>query len=88
MRKTGAIHQALLGLMAGRLADEIRVDLDIFEIHYRSTISLRLTDVQRCYSSTSAFKLFSSAKVSCEVVFRSAKNWEAWSIPTIKYYCT
>ena len=42
VRKTGAIYQALVGLMAGWLAgwlaswsaDEIHVDLEIFKIHY------------------------------------------------------
>ena len=33
---SGAMLIALVGLTAGRLSDEIRVNLEIFEIHYRS----------------------------------------------------
>ena len=32
---SGALLLAQLGLTAGRQADEIRVDLEIFKIHYR-----------------------------------------------------
>ena len=35
---SGALLLALPGLMAGRLSDKIRVDLQIFKIRYRSNI--------------------------------------------------
>ena len=33
---SGALHLAQLGLMAGRLADEIQVNFEIFKVGYRS----------------------------------------------------
>ena len=33
--KTGPLHLALVGLMAGRLADEIRLDFQVLKILYR-----------------------------------------------------
>ena len=55
---SGALHLAQPGLMAGRLADEIQVNFEIFKVGCRSgeifDLSFRLTKVQHHYSFTNA----------------------------------
>ena len=70
---SGALHLAQPGLTAGRLADEIQVNFEIFKIGCRSkysgNLSLRLSKVQHHYSLTYAFKLVFSDKTYCKVDF-------------------
>ena len=61
----GAVYLALVGLMAGRLADEIQVNFEIFKNCYRSKY------LTFCWYSVI------TAKACCKVVSRSAKNPEA-----------
>ena len=57
---SGALHLVQPGLtagwLAGRLADEIQVDFEIFKIGCRLKYSLHLTKIQHHYSLTNAFQ--------------------------------
>ena len=60
------------GRQAGRLADEIQVNFEIFKISCRAEIfvfSLRLTKIQHHYSLTNAFQWVFSDKAYCKVNF-------------------
>ena len=65
---SGALHLAQPDLTAGRLADEIQVNFEIFKVGCRSKyptqVSFRLTKVQHHYSLTNAFQLVFSGKAT------------------------
>ena len=92
---SGAVHLALVGLVAGWLAGrqnpgKFQNFKNLLQIEMLG-FSLRLTKVQHYYSSTNAFKLVFSAKAYCKVIFRSMKIRKPYifiGIPTIKYYRT
>ena len=89
--KTGPLHLALVGLTAGRQADEIRLDFEILKILYR----LNYLDFYFVYSSAMLlivlevqFSLFFSNKADFRVCFVARKIRSPlffMSIPTIRY---
>ena len=89
--KTGPLHLALVGLTAGRQADEIRLDFEILKIPYR----LNYLDFYFVYSSAMLlivlevqFSLLFSNKADFRVCFVARKIRSPlffMSIPTIRY---
>ena len=72
---SGALHLAQPGHTAGRLADEIQVNFEIFKVDctcrskYSTYRRFRLTKVQHHHSLTDAFQLVFSGKAYCKVDF-------------------
>ena len=91
LEKTGPLHLALVGLTAGRLADEIGLDFEILKILYR----LNYLDFYFVYSSAMLlivlevhFSLLFSNKADFRVCFVARKIRSPlffMSIPTIRY---
>ena len=89
--RTGPLHLALVGLTAGWLADEIRLDFEILKILYR----LNYLDFYFVYSSAMLlivlevyFSLLFSNKADFRVCFVARKIRSPlffMSIPTIRY---
>ena len=92
--KTGPLHLVLVGLMAGRLADEIWLDFEILKILYR----LKYLDFYFVYSSAMLlivlevhFSLLFSNKADFRVCFVARKIRSPlffMSISTIRYQRT
>ena len=93
---SGALLLALPGLTAGRLAgrlsDEIRVNLQNFKIRYRSKY-LRFCCVFQRYSVLTALPMHSSRVFRLKLFLRwvvevrnFGKPYISWAIPTIKHY--
>ena len=66
---SGALHLALPGLTAGRQADEIQVNFEIFKVGCRSKYSTCRFKVQHHYSLTNALQLVFSGKAYCKAGF-------------------
>ena len=64
-----ALHLVQPGLTAGRLADEIQVNLEIFKVGCRLKYLTCCSKVQHHYSLTNAFQLVFSGKAGCKVDF-------------------
>ena len=69
---SGALHLAQPGLTAGRLADEIQVNFEIFNVGCRSKYST-CRFVNQGTASLQPYQLVFSGKAYCKVDFLSAK---------------
>ena len=61
---SGVLHLAQPGLMAGKQADEIQVNFEVFKVEIFDLL-LRLTKVQHHYSLTNAFQPVFLGKAYC-----------------------
>ena len=100
--KTGPLHLALVGLTAGRLADEIRLDFEILKILYRlnyldfcfvysSAMLLIVLEVyfSVLFSNKAAFRVcFVARKIRSPLFFMWRSLLLGTSVPNDKYYRT
>ena len=93
---SGALHLAQPGLtagrqadrQAGRLADEIQVNFEIFKVDCKSKydLSFCLTKVQHHYSLINAFQPVFRVKPIARLIFKAQNFPKAVQFPTNPYY--